>query len=367
MSTAIKFDVVKLTVDQIKELNRDDTLYLVDFRATGESLTHEIRSMYIYENLSQWLCSTDSDTAEGVYVVNTPSIQRDDIDSNHLAVALPASSASVSVIDRIDHIPSGISRIWSGIAHSSIDERASALKITNNYRYSDFLRYNNKLKQKEIFGNLSPKFFEINNQADLDKALSIGVGYVKSSAGAGGFSVFNIAHQSEKVRSRADKILADETTWYYEDEATGRPQSIQIYKQGNSYTLFGHAEQYIEGTNYVGAKLFDVNDMDVKLVDFVKDLCGRIDSLLSKYEGFFGIDIMVDTSGISVLELNVRLTSTSIPTLIANNTGKHGKVEYLEEISKDEVLEGDILLAQSLDKKEVCVLRVCGVISQNVQ
>ena len=53
MSTAIKFDVAKLIVDQIKELNQDNTLYLVDFRATGESLIHDISSMYIYENLSK--------------------------------------------------------------------------------------------------------------------------------------------------------------------------------------------------------------------------------------------------------------------------------------------------------------------------
>lgn len=357
MITTIEFAIAKLTVDKVREFNRDDTLYLVDFRATGETLNHEISSMFIYENLTQWLCSARSDVVRGKYVINSPLIQRFDVDAEHLVIASPASNPSVSVIDRLIEIPSDISCIWSGIPHPSIDKCADTLRIANNYRYTDFLHYNNKLKQKEVFQDLSPNFFEIHHQSDLDKALSIGSGYIKCALGAGGFTVFNISKQAEVICKKADKILADEAAWYYEEEVSGKPQSVQVYKKGTSYTLFGYAEQYIEGTNYVGAQLLDVNDMNMALVDFVKSTCKRINAFLGAYEGFFGIDIIVDGLEARALELNVRLTSTTIPTLLANNTAKHEKVEYLEETLSDQVLKDDVILAQSVGNKTASVLR----------
>lgn len=358
MSIMPKVIVEKLTVDSIEELNRDDTVYIVDFRATGESLRHEIHSMFIYENLSQWLCSINSDAQQGVYAVNQLDIQRTDIASTQLVVALPEAKPSRSVIDRIDELPAGISRIWTGIPHPSIDKYALNSNMAHNYQYANFLRYNDKLKQKIALGDMSPSFFEIKNKEDFDKALATGGGYIKSSVGAGGFGVLNVATQVNKIQTKTKEIIDGAVPWYFEQSVKGTPQSIQVYKKGDNYTIFGHAKQYIEGTNYVGAQLLDVNDLDEPIFNFVQAVCKRVDSFLGAYEGFFGIDIMVDESGIYVLELNVRLTATTIPTLVVNKTGKHEKIEYLEEIPLNEAQANDIILARSIDKKELCVLRI---------
>ena len=358
MSTTPKLIIEKLTVDSIEEFNRDDTLYIVDFRATGESLSHEIHSMFIYENLSQWLCSTDIDARHGVYAVNSRDIQRTDLTYSKLIVALPESNPSRSIIDRIGQLPAGVSRIWTGIPHPAIDTYALSSKMTHNYQYVDFLRYNDKLQQKAVFGDVSPSFFKINTQKDLDKAVAFSTGYIKSSIGAGGFSVLSVADQADKIKKKAVEIISGDVPWYYEQSAMGTPQSVQVYKKGDRYTMFGHAEQYVEGTSYVGARLLDVYDMDASLVAFLQTVCERINPFLATYEGFFGIDIMVDESEVYVLELNVRLTATTIPTLVVNNTGKHEKVEYLEEIPLSEVQENDVILTESADKRELCVLRI---------
>lgn len=357
MNTTPKFSIAKLTVDSIKELNRDDTLYVVDFRATGETLTHEINSMFIYENLSQWLSSTNSDVSGGIYVVNSYDIEKNDMDGR-LLVASPASHPSKSIIDRAKNLPEGISRVWTGVPHPAIDKRAEPLGLAVNYDYADFLRYNNKLSQKRLLGDVSPDFFEIKNQADLDKAMALKSGYIKSSIGAGGFSVLNVSSELDKIQQKTDLILNSDVTWYYENVASGVAQSVQIYKTGGSYTLFGYAEQYIDGTMYVGARLLDINEISADIVSSIQIACERVDGFLCNYEGFFGIDVMVDGSKVSVLELNIRLTATTIPTLLANNTGKHSRIEYLEEIPADNMIENDILLARSPDKSEVCVLRI---------
>ena len=141
------FSISKLTIDSVEELNRDDTLYVVDFRATGETLTHDINSMFIYENLSQWLGTTDENKLKGMYVVNSQDIERTDM-SARILVAPPGPSPSESLISRVEEMPANISRIWSGVPHPSIDERTVQLGLKNNYKYEDFLRYNDKLSQK---------------------------------------------------------------------------------------------------------------------------------------------------------------------------------------------------------------------------
>lgn len=357
MSTTLNFNIARLTVDSIEELNQDGTMYIVDFRATGESLNHEINSMFIYENLSQWLSGIGT-AARGVYVVNNYDIQRTDLDSSQLVVALPVSNASCSVVDRIKNIPDGVLRVWAGIPHPSIDAYVSNMKMTHNYRYVDFLKYNDKLQQKIFLGDISPQYFKIRNQDDLDSAIALGSGYIKSAIGAGGFSVFKIDGQADEINKKSDEIVGSEGSWYYEKPIKGKPYSVQIYKKGGDYTVFGYAEQYMEGVNYVGAKLIDVHDMSVSLKDFVRTACGRINPFLSAYDGFFGIDIMVNGAELSVLEFNVRLTATTIPTLLANSTGTHEKVEYLEEVPSGVFQKNDIVLTQSSTKDTLCLLRM---------
>ena len=84
-----KVKMNKLTVDDISEINAPDTLHLIDFRATGETLEHEIPSMFLYENLSQWLIPFNSKRKCGKYVINSPELLRDDVREDNFIVALP--------------------------------------------------------------------------------------------------------------------------------------------------------------------------------------------------------------------------------------------------------------------------------------
>jgi|GEM_PF-678179 hypothetical protein len=353
----INMRVSKLTVDDVEELNSSSTLYLVDFRATGETLTHEIESMFVYENLSQWLKSMKNKHTNGFYVVNSNTIQREDIIDTDLVVAAPSKKASTALADRIGNIPHEATSLWVGVPHPASDKLASTHNLRLNYQYSDFLKKNNKLTQKVLLGDLTPRYFEIKTADDLDRALRQTSGFIKSSLGAGGFSVFSVNKDAATINKKRDKILSTDEEWYFEALAEGLPKSVQLHKTGNKYTLFGCAEQEIEGVNYIGAKLLDVDqEGDERLKTAISQACQRLSPLLSDYEGFFGIDFIDNGDTISILEFNIRLTATTIPTLLANASGKHKAVYYLEERQMDKIDDSDAVLSLSRNGAEVNVL-----------
>ncbi len=358
MNTTLNFSTTKLTVDDIAEINNPDTLHVIDFRATGETLQHEIVSMFTYENLSQWLPSMDGGRDRGWYAVNTTKLLRDDLEQANVVVAVADKKASKAVIDRITVKPKDATRIWAGIPHPSLDNYCRANNLSINYSYDAFLRYNNKLTQKQHLKDLTPEYFEITDKEDLQRAKNKGSGFIKASVGAGGFSVLDVRKDTEKIEKMTPEILSDNIKWYYEATASGLPYSVQLYKKGDSYTLFGYAKQYIHGTNYTGAKLLDVTrDVDERLRSFIYNSCCQVHPMLDQYTGFFGIDLMIDDTTITALELNVRLTATTIPTLLANATGTHNYAEYFEEVSADSVDANDISIAISHDEDEVCAIR----------
>ena len=353
----LNFSVSSLTVDDIAEINNNDTLHIVDFRATGESLQHEIASMFIYENLSQWIPSMCDAKNRGMYAVNTRSLQRDDLDGSIL-IAEPGAKMSQSVISRIANIPERIKKIWVAVPHPDYDRYSSENDLSINYTYDDFLRFNNKLTQKKLLQDFTPDYFDIINTKDLQRALEMRSGFVKSSLGAGGFSVLDVKKAAENIKRLEDEIVLGDTRWYYESMAKGTPYSVQIYKKDNSYILFGYAEQYVEGTNYFGAKLLDIKAIGSQLHDLVNEACKKVHPLIKDYTGFFGIDMMIDTDTISILELNMRLTANTIPTLLANATDSHEFAEYFEEVPRESAKQNDIAIANSLDGHEICILRI---------
>lgn len=356
MST-IDMHVSKLTVDDIEELNSSSTLYLVDFRATGETLTHEIESMFIYENLSQWFRSMKNKHTSGFYVVNSNVIQREDIIDADLVVATPNKKASTALADRIGNIPHEVTSLWVGVPHPASDKFASMHNLRLNYQYSDFLKKNDKLAQKALLGDITPKYFEIKTANDLDRALRQPSGFIKSSLGAGGFSVFSVNKDAVAINKKRDKILSPDEEWYFEALADGLSKSVQLHKIGNKYTLFGYAEQEMEGVKYIGAKLLDVDqEGGERLKTIISQACQRLSPLLDDYEGFFGIDFIDNGDTISILEFNIRLTATTIPTLLANASGKHKAVYYLEERQADKLDDSDTVLSLSRNGTEVNVL-----------
>ena len=164
MNATLNFE--KLTVDSVKDLNQSDTAYIVDFRATGESLTKNIHGMFIYENLSQWLCSVDEDSPQGTYLVNADDLQRQDMQGTTIVKCAPGLEASTSVIDRVPSMPETVTKLWTGIPHPAIDTYAAENNLSVNYTYEDFLSYNDKLKQKKALKGLTPEYFEIKDEIE---------------------------------------------------------------------------------------------------------------------------------------------------------------------------------------------------------
>lgn len=300
----IDFQIAKLTVDDIAALNETSTLYLIDFRATGETLEHEIDDMFIYENLSQWLRSMNDENAKGFYAVNSENLQRSDLPSDNLILAKAQDKASVALATRIHAISRQVSSLWVGVPHPASDKLAARRGLEVNYKYEDFLSYNDKLTQKKLLEDLTPSYFEIKTADDFKRTLGQAAGFIKSSLGAGGYSVFNVQHDRAKISEKQNKILSARENWYFEAAVNGAPKSVQLYKTGNKFTLFGFARQNIIGTNFVGADLLDI---DRGIAGYAKETlveaCQRIAHLLDSYEGFLGIDFIDSGEAISILEV----------------------------------------------------------------
>ena len=131
-----------------------------------------------------------------------------------------------------------------------------------------------------------------------------------------------------------------------------------MYKTGNKFTLFGFAGQNIVGTNFVGADLLDIGrGIDEHAKEALAEACQRAARLLDSYEGFLGIDFIDSGETINVLEINVRLTAATIPTLLMNASGGRETARYIEEQQKDKLQRGDVLLSLSKSGTKASVLR----------
>ena len=354
-----KVKMNKLTVDDISEINAPDTLHLIDFRATGETLEHEIPSMFLYENLSQWLIPFNSKRKCGKYVINSPELLRDDVREDNFIVALPGKKASISLIDRLDKPVVGVNKVWTAIPHPAIDNYCKRHNLALNYCYADYLRYNDKLEQKEILRELSPEFFVITPE-NFENVVKRKRGYIKAARGSGGFSVLDIKTDVCEIVNRRHEITSGGVKWYYEVKAHGAPHRVQIYKHGSEYTLYGFSKQYLYVTHFVVAKILDIKAvMEDRLCNFVAETCRRIDSLIHSYTGFFGIDLMISKDSLDVLECNIRLTAATLPTLLANAIGAYRYVEYFEEVPLLSVDTADAVLVRSEYTDSAHIIRPC--------
>ncbi len=344
--------IKSLCVNDIPSLRTNDTLYVVDFRATGETINHKIYDMFKYENLSVWLQNNNVDGA--LYSSNSTNNQ------NNSIIAPVSDDPSISVINRLPKIPSSIKKLWMAVPHPDADTFSKLHKIELNYKYTDFIHLNDKLAQKKYLGKYTPNFTPIKTPQDIENAIKRKSGFAKSSIGAGGYKVIDISQNSQKLLSHATRILADNNSWYIEEAVIGTPQSVQIYKkEDGSNVLFGYAEQYMNSTNYIGARLLPLSTITDKLLAQLQDVNDLIAPLLSQYDGFYGIDFILKENGeISVLELNVRITATTIPTLLANGTGSHESVEYFEDINASDMQQNDIILTKLPNDASTDILRI---------
>lgn len=315
-----------LVSGDIPELNDTDTLYTIDFRAISESMEYKIPAMFKYENLLAWIVDgyvTANRMAQEIQFSRQPNV---------VEVDMP-DDPRVSIYSRLKSYKDTkrFNKIFVGIPHPDADAFARESGLVINYSYHDFIHLNDKIKQKELFFDKTPKWkIFVTSMDDADIAGK----YLKRQMGSGGYTIYS----PEEVKSVIHGL--DKThSWYIEDYCPGTSCSAQIYKASpQEYTVFGFTEQIIEdGKHFSGAKLKNLSCLTSDQKEELTTIIKNCHSLLERYRGFFGIDFIIKPSGeISALELNVRMTAMSVPTMIFNESDAD-EMLFREDVEYDGV------------------------------
>ncbi len=325
----------ELTNKDIKSLMDSDSLYIFDFRSISEDMSYDIPAMFKYENLLPWVLSDMNVCVNEEYdKIKYPN-------SNNLIVIPKDIDSRVSMFERLNKviIPKNINKIYSGIPHPDSDNYVLQKGMETNFSYTSFINKNDKTAQKLAFSQYTPKW-EIINEG-LKSSIQEGCSgrYIKRQFSSGGYSVLS----PEDIQTKKF-FLEDGHTWYVEDCCYGKSCSIQIYKESDEkMTVFGFANQIIEdGKHFMGAELLRLKQISVEHKKNIERILQNCSGLLEGYNGFFGMDFIITDSGeVMALELNVRMTAVTIPTLIFNSTNKE-KLIFMED--QEDVQENDIIL-----------------------
>jgi len=338
--------------ESINFLRTADSLYACDFRAISESMEYEISAMWKYENLLPWIVSSQ------VVVVNEDSVGLKYFSRSKLIVLPKTNDSRISVFKRYEQ-GLDIKRLWVAIPHPDADKFAADHDLELNYSYSDFLIRNNKLRQKSLVGDKTPKWVLVESKEHINE-LAKRKGFFKRTLGSGGFTVFD----SGGVLTDKNFLKLyenDQKNWYFEDFVDGKSFSIQCYKykQEDKVYLFGYSEQQlVEGKYFIGSHMLKLDQLRSNAFDQLERIVIDLGSVLKGYEGFFGIDFIVDPAGkVNFLEANVRLTAATIPTLLFNKTNSTS-AEYKEDLSVSELKDTDIILALDKINNNADVLRL---------
>ncbi len=331
----------KLTPRDITFLQDESTLFSIDYRAISESMEYDIPAMWRYENLLPWILSSQK------VVVNEGARGILYKDENDHVVIPTDDDPKISVYKRMEQEWSSesIKKLWVGIPHPDADSFARKNKMELSYSHERFLKLNNKISQKKILGDMTPMWSVVSSGQELNEWLEEGGdGYIKREYGSGGFTVFT----KDQVKSDENfKTLfsSSEDSWYVEEVAKGGSWSIQCVRERNSSIVFGISEQLVEdGRYYAGSEIKNIDTLSEKMTQQLDEVLSRVDSFLGGYEGFFGIDFIWDSQEkkLSALELNVRMTAATIPTLMYNAYGWESAT-YKEDFPGDQVT-GDMTI-----------------------
>ena len=187
-----------------------------------------------------------------------------------------------------------------------------------NYNYPDFLIYNNKISQKELLGDLTPAWEIIDPKTYLfDEMADL---YFKREIGAGGYATFHASDLTGmKLPSR--KYPA---RWFKEEAMEGEPRSVQVFRHGQGeYTVFGFSEmKIIFRKNYAGGLMKKTESIPEFMREGISSALNRLDPLLLNYNGFMGLDFLVNDKKLHVLEANVRVTMATFATLQLNESSR---------------------------------------------
>jgi len=250
-------------------------------------------------------------TAVNQYAAKLPYPERND-----LFVVPITGDPRPSLYKRMETLvlPDEIEQIYVCIPHPEADILAASLNLHLNYRHTDFLKYNDKIAQKTLLGDLTPEWSLIDPKTQpFDNAEDC---FYKRANGAGGYATFHSSdRQGMKLPSR--KYPA---RWFKEATVEGEPCSSQIYRCLNGdYTAFGYSEmRIIERKTYAGGLMRRIDCLNREKRDQIQEALRRIDPLLDGYNGFLGLDFMEKDNKLQILEANVRVTMATFATLELN-------------------------------------------------
>lgn len=344
----------KIKSTEVKFLNNNSSLYVSDFRSIGESLEYSIPAMWKYENLLPWILKNQTVTVNEDYKkISYP-------DKNNLIKIAKTKKPKTSIFEKIQDlkiINKKIDNLWTAIPHPAADLFCKKNEIKINYTYNDFLFRNDKILQKKLLGNLSPKWRRI----DSLKQISLSdTGMIKRKHGSGGYTIFD-AKEAMTDNKFIQLFNESPSDWYIEKHIPGRSFSIQClnYTDNNNSIIWGFAEQLISQRRFfTGAHILSLSDLSANILEQLKTAIKRLKSLLENYEGFWGLDFIIDkNNNVFILEANIRLTAVTIPTLLVNNLGvKHA--DFHEDIAIDSVHPKAKILCYSPEDSLVDALEI---------
>jgi hypothetical protein len=313
-------DFQNLRVKDLPFLNDPETLYTFDPRSMLDECLGKHRYIVSCENLLSQLLRHQH------IAVNQYALKHTTSDRNHLFIAEISGDPRIPLYTRLrgKALPPEIRRLYVAVPHPEADLLASENGLEINYCYADYLKYNNKIQQKERWGDLTPpwkiidpKTFCFDENADC---------YYKRENGSGGYATFH-ASDLQGMKMPSNKYPS---RWYMEKTVHGEPNSVQIYRdtEGN-YTIFGYSfMKIISRKNYAGGLMRKTDSIP----DFVRKgvtlALNRLHPLLEGYSGFMGLDFIENGEYLQVLEANVRVTMATFATLQLHESGQQELAFY---------------------------------------
>jgi len=301
-----------LCIKDIPALQNYETLYTFDPRSILDECLGKHRYIVSCENMLTNVLD-DLDIAVNQYAIKHTEPKR-----NRLLVANITGDPRVSLYTRLKDvaISDKIKNIYVAIPHPEADYLALKKGWNINYSYSDFLVYNNKIKQKMLLGDLTPAWNIIDPKIyPFDEKENC---YFKREIGAGGYATF---HASDRSGMKLPS-LKHSACWFREEAADGEPRSIQIFRQApGKYIIFGYSEMKItDRKNYAGGLMKKARHLPDFLKGQLENALTRLDPLFNNYCGFMGLDFLENGNKIQVTEANVRVTMATFATLQLNGS-----------------------------------------------
>lgn len=329
-----------LVPNDISDFKNEGCLYSLDFRAISENMDYDIPAMFKYENLMPWVL-------EGKQVcANENSGDIPYSQSNRIVALSRDSDSRVSLYKRLNvasHLKD-VDSLYVGIPHPDADSLCSKNGLALNYTMEAFNRFNDKIAQKHVFGSYTPEWSLLSNSSEVKSG-----SYIKRQHGSGGYTVIAPSDDHQEIDFSYK--------WYQESLCVGSSCSVQIYKEGRrQWTVYGYATQDIaEGKYFTGARLHHLSKLSAEQRRQITAILSQCEDFLSDYKGFMGMDFILTNEGkIFALELNVRFTAVTIPTLLFNVTGAEESI-FIEDC--DEWQDSDLVLTYGEDVGTADILK----------